>query len=356
MSWVKRLLQRGGSEHRESSTYTDTLVAAAYQRATGSTLVAPAATAALESAAGFVGRAFASAAVSAPAFADTALSPALLLLVGRSLIRSGELVCQIDVDSRGLRLTPASSWDINGGADPDTWTYRLNLPGPSTTLTRPRVPAAAVLHFRYSVEPTRPWCGIGPIQAANLAGKLSAETAAALADEASGPRGNVMPLPVDGEDPTVATLKADLKALRGSLALVESVNSMNVGAEGTAPAGDWVVRRIGANPPVGLVDLQRTATREVLAACGLNPALFQSDGETTAREAYRQALHATIAPLGRLVAEELGAKLDAPVVLDWTELRAGDVAGRARAFRTLIEGGMVLEEAARVSGVLSDAA
>ena len=40
------------------------------------------------------------------------------------------------------------------------------------------------------------------------------------------------------------------------------------------------------------------------------------------------------------------------VRLDWEELRAGDVAGCARAFQSLVQGGMAIEDAARVSGVL----
>ena len=68
------------------------------------------------------------------------------------------------------------------------------------------MPAAAVVHPRFEVDPDRPWRGIGPIQSAALAGRLSAETAGALADAESGPRGGLLPLPVDGADPTVRTV------------------------------------------------------------------------------------------------------------------------------------------------------
>ena len=49
--------------------------------------------------------------------------------------------------------------------------------------------------------PTDRWHGVGPLESAALAGRLSAETADALADGESGPRGGVLPLPVDGEAP-----------------------------------------------------------------------------------------------------------------------------------------------------------
>ena len=59
------------------------------------------------------------------------------------------------------------------------------------------------------------------------------------------------------------------------------------------------------------------------------------------------------APLGKLVGAELSAKLEADIVLDWTELRASDVSGRARAFQSLVGAGMELQQAAAVSGVLA---
>ena len=46
-------------------------------------------------------------------------------------------------------------------------------------------------------------------------------------------------------------------------------------------------------------------------------------------------------------------KLDAPeLALDWHELRASDIPGRARAFQSLVGGGMYIQQVAQVSGVL----
>ena len=129
----------------------------------------------------------------------------------------------------------------------------------------------------------------------------------------------------------------------------------------TVEGGDWAVegnqvtwqqQRFGASPPDSLVKLVELATAEVFAACGINPALFADNTGTAGREAYRQFLHSTLAPLGRVVESELSDKLSVDVRLDWEELRAGDVAGRARAFQSLVGGGMELADAARVSGVL----
>ena len=89
-------------------------------------------------------------------------------------------------------------------------------------------------------------------------------------------------------------------------------------------------------------------------ACGASEALFRGGDGTAKRESYRQFLFGTLAPLGRLVSSELSMKLEADVTLDWTELRASDVAGRARAFQSLVGGGMDMAKAAQVSGVLID--
>ena len=85
-----------------------------------------------------------------------------------------------------------------------------------------------------------------------------------------------------------------------------------------------------------MVELAKHASAEVYAACGLSASLFTAGDGTAAREAYRQCLFGLIAPLGKLIAEELTTKLEAEVKsFDWVELRAADVAGRARAFQQL---------------------
>ena len=341
------------TEHRASTTYTDLLVAAAVQRATGTTAATAAATGALEACAGAVARAFAAADVAAPAYARAALTPDCMALVGRSLIRTGELVMAIDVDDGAVSLTAAADWDIQGGSDPASWFYRLNLPGPSVTTTRGSVPAAAVVHARYAVEARRPWQGIGPIQWAHLAGKLSAETAAALADEASMPRGALLPIPVDGNDPTVEALKGDIKNLAGGLALVESQSRAWAGeSQATRPMGDWTAKRIGADPPDALVQLEERAATEIYAACGVPPALFAVGEGTAQRESFRRFLHATVQPLAKLVAVELSRKLDGEVSLSFDSLFAADLSGRARAFQSLVGGGMAVERAAGLAGLM----
>ena len=163
---------------------------------------------------------------------------------------------------------------------------------------------------------------------------------------------HLMPLPVDGQDSTVTKLRADLRNLRGQLALVESVQSMHAGAAGNAPRGDWEARRIGANPPAAEVELLGRATVEVLSACGVPPGLFGRDADAGQRESFRRFMHSTLEPIARLIAEELSAKFDAPMALNLDRLFAADLAGRARSFGTMVKSGMPTDKAAALAGLL----
>ena len=344
----------GRTEHRESS-YTDLLVGLAVSRASGTAGAPLGATGALQACVGMVSRAFAAATVQGSAHLAAGVTPAVLSTIGRALMRAGEVVYLIDVGLEGaVRLRPVGQWDVFGDVPEESWTYRVTMNGPTMTRTR-QVPAAGLIHCRYEIDPDRPWRGVGPLQSASLAGRLSAETTAALADSESGPRGALLPLPVAGDDPTVGPLKADLRTLAGKLAFVESVRSMHAGAAGNAPGGDWETKRIGADPPRGEVDLFTRSGIEVVNAMGC-AGLFDATTANAAREAFRRFLHATVMPIGRIVSHELSTKLEGEVTLDFTAIGAADVQGRARAWRSLAgpEASMTAEVAARLVGLAVD--
>ena len=340
-------------EKREAG-YTDGVVAAILARAHG-VQADPVATAAAEAAAGAVARAFASADVTPATAATRAVTPAVLASIGRELIVRGAAVLAINVAGGAVRLTPAGTWDIEGtGPDPDTWRYRLDLAGPSGSVTVSR-PAAAVIHCRYSTDPARPWQGVGPLERARLSGRLSAELEAALGDEAAGTRGHLLPIPTDGADETVEKLREDIRTLGGKVALVETTGAGWGEGRIAAPPRDYDPKRIGANPPASLATLRSDAALAVLAACGVPVELAAPGDGTAAREAWRRFLHGTVQPLAACVAEELAAKLDAPgLVLGFDKLFASDLSGRARAFQSMVGGGMAVDQAAGLAGLMAD--
>ena len=58
-------------------------------------------------------------------------------------------------------------------------------------------------------------------------------------------------------------------------------------------------------------------------------------------------------PLSLLVAAELAEKLDVPdLALSFDKLFASDLSGRARAFGSLVKGGMDVEKAASLAGLM----
>lgn len=102
-----------------------------------------------------------------------------------------------------------------------------------------------------------------------------------------------------------------------------------------------------------LVETMDAATAEVYAAIGINPAVFRPSDGSGMREARRQVLFGVVAPLGRAVQSEPRRELDAPgLVLTWDELRASDLSGRARAFQSMVGGGMDVAKAASLAGLM----
>lgn len=337
---------------KRASGYTDLVIAGRLARAKGTAGVNVNATAALEIAAGTISRAFASAGVTGNKRMIAPLGPAFLAQVGRQLIRRGEALYAIRVTDGGDRviLLPAGSWDVTGGADPLTWRYRLDLYGPSSNETL-NIAGVDVLHFRYAYDPARPECGVGPLGFAHATAKLHGAATGAMADESGGPRGSVLTMPFDGADPSFASLKTDITNLRGGVAFVESTAD-GFGGEGVAPKKDWQAQRLGADFPGSLVDALGASGAAVIAACGVPVELLDPGPSTASREAWRRFLHGTISPLGRLVSAELTLKLESEIKLSWESLYASDLSGRARAFQSMVGGGMDIEKAAGLAGLM----
>ena len=337
--------------------FTDAIVAAIQNQANGAELAQPNATAAVEACAGFYSRALASAVVKGAGIAQRALTPSVLSLAGRDLIRRGESIFLLELDGDALELRPAGSWDVRGGPRESEWWYRLDLFGPSGNETR-LVPAASVVHFRYAVDPARPWHGVSPVAWARLTAAGLANLEAMVAAESGSPFGYLLPTPADvddtdDEDDPNAALRADLAGARGRTLIVhDPALDEDVAGRGARPGAYRHIARFGANPPETVEGLRTETGRDILAACGLSAPLFVSDSDGTARrEAYRQAGVAVRAVVALMLAE-LRMKLDMPALdLDTSPMQSSDTAGRTRSFKQLVEAGVHPEDAAEVTGI-----
>ena len=339
------IMRRFGWERRETSSFTDALVQSILGRATAS-VGSAVNLAALEACAGLAGRAFASATVTGDRAA--ALTPRVLMIAGRSLVRKGETVFLIRPGGNGAVLVPAGTWSITGTHDPNTWTYELSLPGPSRTGTR-SVSGSDVVHVLANADPERPWRGIAPTQGASLTADLAASATQALGDEAAGPRGSFLPIP--GTE-NLDSLSADIKNARGKVLLGETMAD-SFGADSTPPKRDWSVQRFGFDAPATLASVAELSSDWLMAAVGLSAAMFRAKDAASATQAYRHFCYSFCSPLGKLLAEEASAKLDSRIALEFADLRAADVGARARGFRHLVDGGMPIDKALAVSGLLS---
>ena len=94
----------------------------------------------------------------------------------------------IQVEGGTVSLHPAGEWEVTGGPDERHWRYRVDLHGPSGSVSH-RTESAGVIHARYAVNPSRPWAGVSPLAFASLTGKLSANLEVMLGNEAGGSHG-----------------------------------------------------------------------------------------------------------------------------------------------------------------------
>lgn len=354
--WRRRETRSGGG-------YSDTIVRA-LEAAAAAEAASVGSTAALEAAAGALARAFAAAEVEGPAWAREAVTPSWLALVGRSVLRSGESLSVVAMDAAGrVELVPAAFWSWEGfdgaGESEASWRARVTTYGPSSSHTRV-LGRERLVFLPWGVSPGTRYRGAGPTGWASLTAKTQAEAERTLADEMAGPVAQLLPIPADGgdggDDDPLKSLKADVTAARGKALLVETTSAgWGAGREAAPGVGnqDWRASRLGPQPPEAVVRVADQAFQRMLAACGCPPSLFVDADGTAQREAVRRWHLGTVVPLARLLAHELSARLETEIRLRFDAYPL-DLAGRAQAFQKLVAGGVAVNEALAVSGLLAE--
>ena len=338
----------------DRASYTDAAIQSILATATGQGVLDFRRTSAAQVAASATGRALAAASVKGAETRRTGLTSEILYDIGCALILDGEGVYAIDVTDGGtVTLARVADHEIMGGPSPTTWTYRITLAGP----TRNRqviVPGEAVFHPRINMSPSEPHKGQSPFDLPIDSTRLAAGLERQLADEAGAASGHVLPAPLDSiGEIGVGELKSDLAQAKGRTLFVPSMASKWADGRTGAPA-DWQPRRIGFNPPDIIAKTREQLFNELLSVAGVPPTLFAAGSRAEGkREALRQWLHTSLEPLSEVIETEARSKLAADLTFDFTALNASDVQGRARAFQSLVGGGMSLEQAAAASGILT---
>ena len=331
-------------EFRQS--YTDRLVQSFESAAAGGARANPLDVAAVEFAVGLYARSISCADVSGP----PAITAKFLAQATRTLLRAGEAFYLIGLDADGIRLQVATHGDVRGGPDEATWRYQLTRTGPSNTISG-LYPAEQVIHFQYASDPIRPWIGIPPWQYAGVSGAALAAIDRVIRGRAQAPYGSMIglpesPKPGDGSTPMEEYIQ-EMDAADGQSVIYEHSGQWAQGA-GPSRMESWDFG-LGFKEAA---DARNIIALDIVSAFGVPSALLVHNADGTARrEAFRQFNHTALAPLAKLIEEELSAKLETEVSLDLSPIAAADVAGRARSFKALTEAGLSEASAAHVVGL-----
>ena len=338
-----------GTESRAEEAvdgFTNQAVERAESMARGlDTAVKASETAVVEFGIGLYGRAFAAARVN-PVI--PALTPELLSSMARRLLLRGNAVFGLDVDRNGvLTLGGAATYDLTGGASPESWVYHLDYPGPSR-FEKARLPSASVIHVRIGASESEPWRGISPLESAGYSSKAIANLELRLSQESGSRVGYLFAIP-SGSD--TSGLQQDLSRMAGGVGLIETTADGFGQGPQSAPKKDWELQRFGASIPQSNIMARGETAAHLLAALGVPAGMLGNSDGTHLRESYRQWLTSGVLPMARLVEAELTAKLERTITLDFSTLAAADIASRARAFGVLASNGIEVEEAKRLAGL-----
>ena len=339
----ERLEARVAAAVEERAGYSDLLLAGLETLASGSAgnILR---TSALEIAARIWSGALASASVTG---GRGALTPEVLAMTGRQLVRTGEAVFAIEVRDGAVALYPVAEWEVLDG-----YRYRAEvLKPPGRSLSR-SLPREAVVHFKWATDPREPWRGVAPMAAAALGATVAANVETRLSEEATAPTALLLPVPQDGGGRGLDPLRADIAAAKGAAVLAESTAAGWSEGRQSGTLGDWDVKRLGPMIPEQLRQLHEDALQRVMSACGIPGSLASvgADG-TQLREDYRRFVMLSVQPLAAELAAEASAKLDGPVALGFHGLHGHDIVARSTAYAKLREAGLEDGEARRLAGL-----
>ena len=332
-----------------TTSATDVVVDGLLARATG-TAVDAGSLGLAEACVGLWSRALSSATVEPMNNRTEGLTPALLALAGRSLATRGNLVLAIQIAGTTVRLAPAADFDVSGGADPEGWTYRLNLAGPSATETV-LLPSAGVIHLRIGASVDAPWRGISPLNRASGTAALGAAVESSLLKEAKLPTGRLaVAYGAQKVDGVLSWLR------QGGFAVAGDSSNRGVSPE---PAQRHRPQTYGPEPQQVMESLRSDTGRDIANAFGVSPALFAERGDGAGqREAWRRFWLGTVQPLAVQIQAEVREKLHPDVSIGLEALKAADVdansravARRATAYKTFRDSGIEDGEARRLAGL-----
>ncbi len=329
---------------------SDAVVQAILRDAQGRVAASAEAFAVVELCSGLWERAFATLTIEPMGTATRSLTPALLGVIGRTLALRGELISRIDIASGAVTLTPATSHDVRGQADPSTWVYRCDFNGPSRSASR-LLAGEALVHFKIGVDNSRPWRGRSPLARSYATALLVEEIDSALSREAKIPVGRLISFPGTGDQ------TGEISDLLGQGGL--TVISSKSGGWEQNQSSKLNPQAYGPDPSATLEAVRSKIGIAILGAFGVPPSLFDPTSAGPAQLAsVRRFWASTIAPMALMLESEIRAKLDGAVSIGVPQLRQADedaqsraVQRRASALKTFLDAEIERGEAMRLAGL-----
>ena len=205
--WLERRVERRVEEVLEERAGYGDLVLSGLESIVSGDTANVLRTTAMESASGMWARALAAATVTGD---RGALTRRVRHMIGRSLIRAGEIVFAIRVDAGRVVLDPCSTFEVL----PD-WRYRVEVPEPGGRFVAATHPREGVCHFIWTSDAREPWRGRSPLGSASLGGRLAANVESKLADETGAPSALILPVPSDGGAPALQQIRQDIAGRQG---------------------------------------------------------------------------------------------------------------------------------------------
>lgn len=280
-----------------------------------------------------------------------------LAWLGRELILRGQGVFLIDTSMGRLRFVPVWHVDIDGyGPFPEAWTYKCTVNSPDNS-SYVRVRGDGVVHLNWATNPSQPWRGIPPWDTST--GAIMGSLDGRFSKEVKTPFGYLLPSRdrrVSPTDDNAETASYNFAELNGRL-ITTSGTPADVGGQVANPQQRYSPIRLGMDVPQPLIQLRKDIERSLLMACQIPEALISAADGTSQREAYRRFVVMAVEPVLRRLSVELEAKLELSPKeskFDVHALHGHDIAGRAKAFQTLVAAGKSAEEASRLSGLMVD--
>lgn len=318
-----------------SAPYTDAILAIVGGRARGIELGKSSAE---QIAAGLLGRAFISAKRSGRH--EMLFSPERLQTMASELVIYGQ--------SLWLRDNGDIKWEQRCTVSRKTGQYRIR--------GKP-IPPERVLHFRTNVDMISGQ-GRSDLAIALTTQEFIRKIETNLADEIDAPRGYLIPTQgywepkIDDEGNVLDNdVMAAMKDMEGGLLLVPS-ETINMMGAGTTPSSqyEWHQRRIGFEAPEVVLKWYEAARLTALSVMGIPASLVNPVDASAMREGWRLYLFTVVDPLAKLL-EAAAARCGLEIDLNFDELGASDIANRARAYGSLVDGGMSEEEAKMKTGL-----